>query len=81
LTVTTNDPGPWRVSAYLSDNVSIPTKESISVPPIISFLFLLAAFLCFLVAAFGGRVATRVNLIGLGLALYVFPLLVDAFPH
>jgi hypothetical protein len=40
----------------------------------------LAAFLCFLLAAFGARAswAGRLNLIGLGLALYVFVPLVEA---
>lgn len=50
--------------------------------PTLQFLFLLAAFVCFIVAAFGVRAqwAARINLIGLGLALYIFTLLVDAFP-
>lgn len=49
--------------------------------PILEFLFLLASFLCFIVASFGvrGRWASRVNLIALGLALYIFILLVDVF--
>jgi hypothetical protein len=52
------------------------------VSPTLQFLFLLAAFVCFIVAAFGVRAqwAARINLIGLGLALYIFTLLVDAFP-
>jgi hypothetical protein len=43
------------------------------------FLFLLASFLCFVVAAFAvrSRTVARVNLIALGLALYIFILLVE----
>jgi hypothetical protein len=50
-------------------------------PDILEFIFYLAAFLCFLLAAFavgGGRWAARVNLIGLGLALWIFIPLVNA---
>jgi hypothetical protein len=50
-------------------------------PDILEFIFYLAAFLCFLLAAFavgGGRWAARVNLIGLGLALWVFIPLINA---
>ncbi|MGH8900968.1 MAG: hypothetical protein ACRDYA_04615 [Egibacteraceae bacterium] len=46
--------------------------------PVFQFLFLLAAFICFIVAAFGSRFAGRINLIGLGLALYIFILLWEA---
>jgi hypothetical protein len=43
------------------------------------FLVYLAAFLCFLLAAFGARASWvgRLNLIGLGLALWIFIPLVD----
>ncbi len=43
-------------------------------PAALKFLLYLAAFLCFLLAAFsvGARWAGRVNLIGLGLAFWVF---------
>jgi hypothetical protein len=43
------------------------------------FVIYLAAFLCFLLAAFGARAswAGRLNLIGLGLALWIFVPLVD----
>jgi hypothetical protein len=43
-------------------------------PAALKFLLYLAAFLCFLLAAFpiGARWASRVNLIGLGLACWVF---------
>jgi hypothetical protein len=43
------------------------------------FVIYLAAFLCFLLAAFGARSswAGRLNLIGLGLALWIFIPLVD----
>jgi len=46
----------------------------------LEFIIYLAAFLCFLLAAFGARArwAGRLNLIGLGLALWVFVPLVDA---
>jgi hypothetical protein len=46
----------------------------------LQFIIYLAAFLCFLVAAFGIRAswAGRLNLIGLGLALWVFVPLVIA---
>jgi hypothetical protein len=45
----------------------------------LEFIIYLAAFLCFLLAAFGARArwAGRLNLIGLGLALWVFVPLVD----
>ncbi|MGH8898963.1 MAG: hypothetical protein ACRDZ4_18555 [Egibacteraceae bacterium] len=46
--------------------------------PIFVFLFLLAAFICFIVAAFGSRFAGKINLIGLGLALFVFVPLYEA---
>lgn len=46
--------------------------------PIFEFLLLLAAFICFIVAAFGARFAARVNLIALGLALVVFIFLWEA---
>lgn len=46
--------------------------------PIFQFLFLLAAFVCFIVAAFGSRFAGKINLIGLGLALCVFIFLWEA---
>lgn len=50
-------------------------------PPTLQFLFLLASFLCFIVAAFsvGAAWAGRINLLALGLALYIFILLVEAF--
>jgi hypothetical protein len=50
------------------------------VPVWLQFLFYLAAFLCFLLAAVGTRArwAGRVNLLGLGLALWVFVPLVSA---
>jgi hypothetical protein len=43
-------------------------------PDALEFLLYLAAFFCFLLAAFGARTrwAGRVNLIGLGLAFWVF---------
>jgi hypothetical protein len=46
----------------------------------LQFVVYLFAFLCFLVAAFGIRAswAGRLNLIGLGLALWVFVSLVNA---
>lgn len=46
----------------------------------LEFLLYLLAFLCFLLAAFGFRRpwASRLNLIGLGLALWVFVPLVSA---
>jgi hypothetical protein len=46
----------------------------------LQFLFYLAAFLCFLLAAFSFRApwSGRLNLIGLGLALWVFVPLVTA---
>jgi hypothetical protein len=49
-------------------------------PDTLEFLFYLAAFLCFLLAAFSvaTRWAARVNLIGLGLALWIFVPLVNA---
>ena len=45
----------------------------------LEFIIYLTAFLCFLLAAFGARArwAGRLNLIGLGLALWVFVPLVD----
>ncbi|MGH8903335.1 MAG: hypothetical protein ACRDYA_17105 [Egibacteraceae bacterium] len=58
----------------------IGNKESVRVPPIILFLFLLASFVCFIIAALGGRtrLAARVDLIALGLALFVLIPLVQA---
>ena len=49
-------------------------------PVWLQFLLYLAAFLCFLLAAFGVRApwAGRINLIGLGLAFWVFINLVAA---
>ena len=46
----------------------------------LEFLFYLAAFLCFLLAAFsvGGAWAARINLIALGLAFWIFIPLVNA---
>lgn len=46
--------------------------------PILEFLLLLAAFICFLLAAFSARLAGRVNLVGLGLALVVLIPLIRA---
>jgi hypothetical protein len=44
----------------------------------LQFIIYLAAFLCFLLAAFGAaRWTGRLNLIGLGLALWIFVPLVD----
>jgi hypothetical protein len=50
------------------------------VSPIFQFLFLLASFICFVVATFGARArwSSRVNLIGLGLALYIFVFLMGS---
>ena len=39
----------------------------------IEFLFYLGAVVCFALAAFGTRFATRVGLVPLGLALFAFP--------
>jgi hypothetical protein len=49
------------------------------VPDTLEFLFYLGAFLCFLLAAFSVRAAwaARVNLLALGLALWVFVPLVN----
>ncbi len=49
-------------------------------PVWLQFLLYLAAFVCFLLAAFSVRApwAGRINLIGLGLALWVFVPLVGA---
>ena len=49
-------------------------------PDALEFLLYLAAFVCFLLAAFPirARWASRVNLIGLGLAFWVFINLVAA---
>jgi hypothetical protein len=49
-------------------------------PDTLEFLFYLAAFLCFLLAAFSvaTRWSARVNLIALGLALWIFIPLVSA---
>jgi hypothetical protein len=57
-----------------------PTERSSAVPVELQFLFYLAAFLCFALAAVAFRApwVGRVNLIGLGLALWVFVPLVGA---
>ena len=49
-------------------------------PDALEFLLYLAAFVCFLLAAFSVRApwAGRINLIGLGLAFWVFVPLVAA---
>jgi len=49
-------------------------------PDTLEFILYLAAFLCFLLAAFsvGGAWAARINLIALGLACWVFIPLVNA---
>jgi hypothetical protein len=51
---------------------SVP--EGVAMPAALKFLLYLAAFICFLLAAFPVRArwASRVNLIGLGLAFWVF---------
>lgn len=41
--------------------------------PEVKFLFLLAALVCFGLAAFAPRVSPRVSLTPLGLALFIFP--------
>ncbi len=43
----------------------------------IRFLFFLAAVICFAIAAFAARFSTRVGLVPLGLALFIFPTLWD----
>jgi len=43
----------------------------------LKFLFYLAAVVCFAVAAFGARYSTRLGLVPLGLALFIFPTLWD----
>lgn len=43
----------------------------------VTFLLLLAGFVCFLLAAFG--VASRVNLVAVGLACWILVPLIDAF--
>jgi hypothetical protein len=50
------------------------------VSPTLQFLFLLASFICLIVATFGVRArwAARINLIALGLALFVLVFLLQA---
>lgn len=53
---------------------------------IVSFILLLLAFVCFLIAAFvghagGERSWTRTNFIALGLALWVLTLIIAVFPR
>ncbi len=43
----------------------------------IRFLFLLAALVCFALAAFAARFSARVSLVPLGLALFIFPAVWD----
>jgi hypothetical protein len=43
----------------------------------VTFLLLLAGFICFVLTAFG--VASRVNLVAVGLALWILVPLIDAF--
>jgi hypothetical protein len=45
---------------------------------LLTLILLIAAFVCFLLAAFDARVR-RINLVGLGLALWVLVSLNDAF--
>ena len=52
----------------------------------ITFVLILLAVVCFLVATFTGYAAqgagwARVNFIALGLALWAFSVLIPAFPH
>jgi hypothetical protein len=56
-----------------------PAKGA-AMPDTLEFILYLAAFLCFLLAAFsvGGAFAARVNLIALGLAIWIFIPLVNA---
>jgi hypothetical protein len=67
-------------SAGLVLGCPFPTERSSTVPVELQFLFYLAAFLCFALAAVAFRApwVGRVNLIGLGLALWVFVPLVGA---
>lgn len=45
----------------------------------VTFLLYLIGFLCFIFAAFGVA-AARVNLVALGLACWILPALIAAFP-
>jgi hypothetical protein len=56
------------------------TERNRAMPDALEFILYLAAFLCFLLAAFAVRAswAGRINLIGLGLACWVFIPLVAA---
>jgi hypothetical protein len=58
---------------------SIPGRST-TMPDALEFILYLAAFVCFLLAAFSVRApwAGRINLIGLGLACWVFIPLVAA---
>jgi hypothetical protein len=61
--------------------VLVPRPEGVrAVPDALEFILYLAAFVCFLLAAFSVRApwAGRINLIGLGLACWVFIPLVAA---
>jgi hypothetical protein len=64
-----------RIQRGFSELVLVSTTErSRAVPDALEFILYLAAFACFLLAAFSVRApwAGRINLIGLGLACWVF---------
>jgi hypothetical protein len=64
-----------RIHPGCTELVLFPHPErSRAMPDALEFLLYLAAFVCFLLAAFSVRApwAGRINLIGLGLACWVF---------
>jgi hypothetical protein len=69
-----------RIPSGVDGLVLFPPERSRAVPATLQFVLYLAAFACFLLAAFGARArwAGRINLIGLGLAFWVFIPLVAA---
>jgi hypothetical protein len=63
-----------RILPGLEELVLVSRPEGVAMPAALKFLLYLAAFVCFLLAAFSVRTpwAGRINLIGLGLACWVF---------
>jgi hypothetical protein len=70
--------GRWKDLIYGYGCIRSDKEEAVRVSPIFEFLLLLVAFICFVVAAFGSRWASRVNLIALGLALVILIPLIRA---
>lgn len=47
---------------------------------LLTLILLILGFVCFLVTAFGWVASTRVNLVALGLALWIFVVILEKWP-